>query len=1258
MHNYSGNWRHLQYVLSNYKTTYQSFQRQSYEDQIKAKALSIFLAGATLATPRFDKSTVEKVLSGQLIWPNSRGTPSFEGVALELSLLEEYGLVSFYGDWCTVHCQSLRNPEKLDPTLSDLVRSVEHLKDISLGRNGYVRPHFACSAYELEKNLADQFFGSSVTKLLPELVVEEGNCRLVPGNHNFDSLVSTYLWQTLRESRNVNAAFEHWMLCFRVNCNWVMPVFFEDLDLEHRKEFNNQMLAYLAQDVGLNIPMDWLWKQAINESHFSSIVLPIETKINITNGLDGSSLQKYEDIELEKTTLVALSKAYSLPSGDDSNSLNFVKRWRQLGHWQAHDLFYISLLADAIETDIHIDDQSLVSHGLTEELIELAASRPILKYILFNLLPEWGKIKYQILLLSQPQYCDIALFFLTQKYFYNSHRDENSFAQHLEKGYQQLVCREYLRSIKEKNDSGDSLLSAVVFMGERCSLSTRDFSENYEYKFLLCFLENLDSQQVAQLGHAFSECLDKSEINRSQHLRQHYWYLLGFWLIDKLHSNGADDTDTLVRLLKKAIFNHYKTEITESLLGTRSSLEPNLFYSALPWHKLLGSVNISDFLAVSSSGADWLAKLRYTNENNFVVVPAVKHYLLVLMCIGRPQRILSEGERIASRVLEIVRVLGFGPRDEAIYLFDEAFGSNQFDLWSIFCSYTNQLPDSQYEDFVDRCLHLIPLNQLFVLLERCTLITRTRKLQESIAIRQSFDNEDLALNSLEQAFVSACDAGHIILATNLLAAAKEKLAQDRFANSVHSHILKIRKAWLTYEYKFELICLLHKQEGSPENFARTAHQVAIPHDKKGNSYYENKAQWDECERFRRYIIAAGYLDTDPVRCVTIMEALYKETKSLEHSFMLFKGRVESISTSTGRFVLRNALSTFLDSLNGMKPDLMLTSWVAVILDSYRRLQDSSNIDDFWMKLNQDQQSRREIMHPYCMALIERGDALIAQKIINRYRELNQQASEELGITELMDELGKNLPSSQSMEQLVKVMIEESQRSIGQLTNHYNQIVSKDFEGYVAIVGQGRSPDQFLVGVVKEVAQELLLRRKNLHLHRKNSKNSISTRITEEDLINDWFTSLFDKRMAEARVGFRDQKRAGQSQSGKSPGEIDGFITDAKNNRLSIFEAFRIFSLNTTVIFEHLNKIAGYDNESLSPVFIVAYCDVNNFEQLVRGYAETISKSDYDGYTMKTGVGSQVEIQNFTENLWLGMERRRRGHREIIFYHLLLNMADH
>lgn len=190
----------------------------------------------------------------------------------------------------------------------------------------------------------------------------------------------------------------------------------------------------------------------------------------------------------------------------------------------------------------------------------------------------------------------------------------------------------------------------------------------------------------------------------------------------------------------------------------------------------------------------------------------------------------------------------------------------------------------------------------------------------------------------------------------------------------------------------------------------------------------------------------------------------------------------------------------------------------------------------------------------------------------------------------------------------------------------------------------------------EVVDELLLRKKNLQMHSTDAQGTPSHRITQEDLINDWFTSLFDKRMAEARIGLRDQKRAGESTSGKGPGEIDGYITHASNRRIAIFEAFRLFSRDSTVIFDHLNKMAAYDNESLSPVFVVAYCDVAGFEALVDGYIDLVGSMDYAGFTRPSSIDQeQISTCERRAHLWIGVERRHRGSKEIVMYHLLLDM---
>src|SRR5450830_2020919 len=138
-------------------------------------------------------------------------------------------------------------------------------------------------------------------------------------------------------------------------------------------------------------------------------------------------------------------------------------------------------------------------------------------------------------------------------------------------------------------------------------------------------------------------------------------------------------------------------------------------------------------------------------------------------------------------------------------------------------------------------------------------------------------------------------------------------------------------------------------------------------------------------------------------------------------------------------------------------------------------------------------------------------------------------------------------SHPSMKDLIQLLNEGSQRTTLQLQQHYGQVISKDFETYVEIVSKGQSSHEYLKDAVLAVARELVLRKRNLQVE-DNATGKTRYRIILEDWINDWFTSLFDHRMSQARVGFRDQKRGGQSASGKNPGEIDGFITSSDNTR--------------------------------------------------------------------------------------------------------------
>jgi len=1250
MSNYSDNWRHLKTMLVVPAPGGRN-SVHSYADHTQSKALAIFLANAELATPKLNRATVTAILEGQQVWPHTSGVP-FAGTALTLSFLEEHGFIAFYAGWCTAYCAAIEDHDSVDPSLIPLLQAVGYLEDICHGWNGCVQPHYFCPEEKLHRQLENEFGHSlKLTEILPELSLEKGFFKLMPGNQNFSTLVSTYLWMALRTKLNPREAFDEWIMCLRVNCTWAMPILADYLEYSERDEFNDELVRFVAEDNALSFDLATLRRQAINEYELLSILRPTHIVHKMEIDAEGNRRSDHQTTELPKPTLASLSAAYPHFDSEVLSDLEFVQdRWG-FGVRRSSELFYTAMLSAVIESTVRIEGQALVSSGVAETLLQQAITRPILKHMLYHLVPLYEHGSYMILLLSRPATCDVALYYLTKGSPSLSRRDRPSFAKHIDDGYQRMVCFEYLRTLAKESDFSGRLLKAIALLGGRCALQAADFSKSFEYDFLLTLLDSLNHQQLIQLGMAFALLPGEIEKPGYSQYKHHYRYLLGFWILERLESTGIDPTDTVSLSLRSALLKDYQAEFAANLAGLRS-LEPNAFFSTVPWHRLAVDDGGRALLSLSNDCNRWPQRLAYVNKHHFEFSSAVRHYLQVLIGIGRSSNKAVNAESIARRAAEIVRSLGFGPRVEGIYLFDAAFYSRDYELWAPFCSYSNTFRDDVYEEFVDRCVPSIPLDQLFVLLERCSVIARGQQLQKAIETRQSLESEDLGLSGFEQAFTSAYETGYTDLAARLLGGAKALLA-DRFADSKNPHIVRARKIWLSYEYKWQLLELQQAYGSDPDGFAKAAHQVPIPHQMRDTGLHDERAHYFECERFRRQITASVFCEIDPEKTVRIMQQLDKETKNDSHSFLLFYGQLNLFKKEKNLPRLRSALAYFLASIQELDIGHLRDTWVAMVLDAYRLLG-TTEIDSFWIRLTPEQQTRLEILKPYCRALIARGEPSGARRVIGRYRDLNVQTPDELGLEELLEEVNKAEPDGISMSQLVHMINEGSQRSIVQLKKHYTQIVSMDFESYVGIVSADY-PHVYLKNVVLEVAQEMVLRKANLqvYVHAKHGRKN--SRTTKEDLMNDWFTSLFDKRMAEARVGMRDQKRGGQSASKKNPGEIDGFITDAKNRRIAIFEAFRLFSLDTTVIFDHLDKIAGYDNESLSPVFIAAYCDVGDFSTLVDGYAKLIQARDYLGFTVDEDNTHLVESLHDTDHLWLGVERRRRGRQDVIFYHVLLNL---
>lgn len=1252
MNEYSENWRHLKALLAGYVRRDLGFKAPSYENQRHAKALSIFLTHASLATPRLSRETVDAVLAGQFQWPREGGEP-YLGTSIPLSRFEELGLVSFYAGWCATHADFVEDEHAIDSTLIPVVRAIEHLKDIQWGRNGCIQPHYVYQKNDLE-NLLQAEFGAhlSVEQLLPELELDGEMFRLKPGNQNFSTEIITQLWIDLRRNHAPEEAFSHWMMCFRVNCERAMPVIFDRHQDEERREFHDMLIEFIAKDTALATGIDCYIRQCINENDSSACIRLMQTllKIEIDQSSERSNSTTPE-VELPKPTLSSLEEIYPTLLSEASSALEFVTLLHD--SWlRKSELFYGWLVSTAVEASIHIEIAHLASSGLVEKLIDLAnAGRPVLKYLLYVILPDYDLPNYMILLLARKETSDVAFFHLAKKDFDRSRNQDSTCLKNLEAGYQQLLCREYIQAIQDEPDFSSRLVAVLKILGEQCALHSPDFFKGVEYRLLLTLLDSLTDQQVSKLAQAFAGFSVEVKKSPYEQRRHHFSYLLGFWLIDRMERTGIDPTEAICEAVRESLRVQYKAEFIANLKGL-PSLEPSLFFGTLSWKQLFAGVGQDFMLDLSSSCDEWAQELAYENQGAYGVASAIRHHLQVLISAGRASSETSTQQAIAARVQEIIRLCGFKNRNEYVPLFEELV-TDKFDLWQLVCTYSNSFTDELYRGFIVRCAPSISLNLLFTLLERTSVIARIQMLYETIDKYHADSDNELGLHAIEKAFTSALNAGRTEIASRMLSSAKKMLAEDRFANATNRNLVRIRKVWQSYEYKSQLLELYESHRLDPVGFEKLAFEHPIPHDRSSlQPQSDERAHYKECENFRRQLTASAFCDTEPAKTVRVMEHLYKETKREHHGFALLYGHVKLFATDQNKRKLKSALSSFLSGAGKGQPDRMNEYWVAIVLEAYQ-LSGAAGIDHFWAQLSPEQQGRRLIFTPYCRALLARRDSFTVKKILARYKEINHAMLDELQIDDLISELAKIEEDAPSTKDFLSIMVEGSQRTVQQLQKHYNQIIAKEFEAYVEIVKPDQEPHEYLRDAMLAVASELVLRKLNLQEGGKDEKGKVSFNgIKLENLVNDWFVSLFDQRMSHAKLSLRDQKRGGHSASGKSPGEIDGFITSSDSTRVGIFEAFRLFSLDTKTIGTHLNKIAGYDGESLSPVVIVGYCDTKNFPSLVEGYKSYVPTLRYKGYG---DILSALEVFHDADHIWLGWEIRSRKRKDIVFYHLLINL---
>ncbi|WP_165589323.1 hypothetical protein, partial [Acinetobacter lactucae] len=94
----------------------------------------------------------------------------------------------------------------------------------------------------------------------------------------------------------------------------------------------------------------------------------------------------------------------------------------------------------------------------------------------------------------------------------NLNQNSDSYNNYFSSGYQKLICNEYFSSLPD-GSTERNFLKIIEFLGERCHLNNKDYTDQDEYKILKIFLSQLNNKQILELSTSFENFISLEQDN-------------------------------------------------------------------------------------------------------------------------------------------------------------------------------------------------------------------------------------------------------------------------------------------------------------------------------------------------------------------------------------------------------------------------------------------------------------------------------------------------------------------------------------------------------------------------------------------------------------------------------------------------------------------------------------------------------------------------------------------------------------------------
>jgi len=1212
-----------------------------YENIQEAKVLATLLAHSQLATPRLNQVTVEAFLDGKQGWPQVGGGEYFvtEKTPISFEKMKELGLVSFYAGWLRTHLKVPHNQDGVHDTVKPLLDIMQTLEGVGKGDQNLLKPHF-----KLPTTQADSLLKS----LVPDGYLESCKCL----HHNESDLLiqfetqqkrnvlPLYLWREIRKIEpSIEDAFSHWCDVLLVYFGTLMMPNINDLTQEERQEFDTLFLNRLYTDTELNT----VWKTLQNRWLLGG---------------------RADHLIAQSTHLDELINTWVSRHTEEQDI------WGEISWHQEHNTYFIfrtpyePILLAYVELNLRIESHRLSAPDSLEKLFALTLDKPVMVSILFSTLLEFSQSpNFAIYLLSRPETAAIGANHILNKSMQTWGRSpKTSVMMNIQKECAKLVADNVLRHVEKNNYAFlEDIITLLRNYSQRSAREETQKSFLPDY-FIQNFVENITVEKIKLLTTTLETSLRVRKSNSSGISGDLH---LVFLLLKKLLNEGLSNESPEAKSLQAIIIDTMKRTFQLTWNNEKDLYLPWNRIITLPW-SLLNEGNSIALLDILPNSKLIEASLEVNPRENMSYNDCSDNREIIIFLL-QPLIVISRQDidyprsqhgfitQIRSRLLQIIERSGFyleSSTDNGEYglpLFEKLLHEQGLDLWIEICISANYFSDGEFDRLLDVFNSGVSVRRILELYQHTRQGVRKEKILEKIKNKLFRDVSDEGLNNLEQAFLIAINSNLTELADSI-ANAGDQFILERFGAFPKNHDLKTRfDEWSLYKYESVLIEISHDDTLSINQKQQRIINSPIP------DFHTKGTFPKHVEQFKRYILAIVLIEEDPNQSCQMLEQLIKENRNdsyVDNWFVAYLNKLESEEAEQSDY--RKTLQKYKKTLSDFSPSTLSLNGTQSYLSCLLILHDYSEIEVCWLSLTEEKQYFLPIATIYCRKLKDSGEVLKAIELLETLKKYHQHSEIPKEQQSLLDELHDIITNDVEPKKLA-IAIRAGvggKRSTDELRRDFDEIKSQSFESLSQIISD-KSFKGFLYDNVTSVCRELLLRVANLRAHNNSEERY---RITKEDIINDWFTSLFNHRLHTWGIRCEDQKRLGDSQNSmtSNPGELDGYIT-ASGEGVAVFEAFRLFSLDTTVITEHLNKLAGYNSVGVDPIFVVAYCQVSDFSSLCEKYRELISKQSYSEFSIP--IDREKDEPTNQGRLFTFAETRKFRSQEVTFFHLLLDLKQ-